>query len=172
MIVFVTVGSTKFDTLIETVLSEPFIEALHAKEFTRLVVQCGDSSCSHTATLDHGSLTLLNIGEVEIEIWKYKPNLEEEYKRADLVISHAGSGTILEVLRLRKPLIVVPNPTLLDNHQEELAKTLANLGHLETTTIRDLPNSLASFDAESIVPFPEFDGAKFARIMDEEMGFI
>jgi beta-1,4-N-acetylglucosaminyltransferase len=32
-------------------------------------------------------------------------------------------------------MIAVPNPTLLDNHQEELALALAELGHLQTSTI-------------------------------------
>ena len=45
-----------------------------------------------------------------------------------------GSGTILDVLRLNKPLIVVPNSSLLDNHQQELADALADLGHLKTCT--------------------------------------
>ena len=49
--------------------------------------------------------------------------------------SDAGSGTILDVLRLHKPLIVVPNPTLLDNHQEELADALAGLGHVKATAV-------------------------------------
>lgn len=47
----------------------------------------------------------------------------------------AGSGTILDVLRLQKPLIVVPNPTLLDDHQQELASALAGLGHVKAATI-------------------------------------
>jgi beta-1,4-N-acetylglucosaminyltransferase len=46
-----------------------------------------------------------------------------------------GSGTILEVLRMGKPLIVVPNNTLADNHQLELAKALADLGHLKTCSV-------------------------------------
>lgn len=33
----------------------------------------------------------------------------------------AGSGSIFEALRLRLPLVVVPNPLLMDNHQAELA---------------------------------------------------
>lgn len=32
-------------------------------------------------------------------------------------------------------MIVVPNPTLLDNHQEELASALAALGHLKTSRV-------------------------------------
>lgn len=46
-----------------------------------------------------------------------------------------GSGTILDVLRSGKPLIVVPNPTLMDNHQEELALQLDSLGHLRATSV-------------------------------------
>lgn len=41
-----------------------------------------------------------------------------------------GSGTILEVLRVGLPLIVVPNPQLLHNHQDELAKQLAVNGYV------------------------------------------
>lgn len=107
-----------------------------------------------------------------VKLWKFKPSLEEEYERADLVISHAGSGTILDVLRLGKPLIVVPNPTLLDNHQEELASALAELGHLQSTTVADLPRAIQIFDPSALVPFPAFEGSRFARLLDEEMGFI
>jgi hypothetical protein len=35
-----------------------------------------------------------------------------------------GTGTILAALRLGVPLIVVPNPDLADNHQQELAQIL------------------------------------------------
>lgn len=38
---------------------------------------------------------------------------------------HAGSGSIFETLTARKPLIVVPNPLLMDNHQAELGDHLA-----------------------------------------------
>lgn len=46
-----------------------------------------------------------------------------------------GSGTILDVLRSGRPLIVVPNPTLMDNHQEELALQLDRLGHLKASSV-------------------------------------
>ena len=49
-------------------------------------------------------------------------------------VSSEGSGTILDVLRIPKPLIIVPNPTLLDNHQQELADVLEQQGHLVAST--------------------------------------
>lgn len=47
---------------------------------------------------------------------------------ADHVI--LGAGTILDVMRMGVPLIVVPNPRLLDNHQEELARELVRQGYV------------------------------------------
>ncbi len=44
--------------------------------------------------------------------------------------SRTGSGSILDALRIAVPLIVVPNPSLLDNHQEELAEELARQGYV------------------------------------------
>lgn len=41
-----------------------------------------------------------------------------------------GSGSILAALRINAPLIVVPNPHLLDNHQNELAEELARQGYV------------------------------------------
>lgn len=41
-----------------------------------------------------------------------------------------GSGSILDALRLSVPLVVVPNPELLDNHQLELAEELARQGYV------------------------------------------
>lgn len=41
-----------------------------------------------------------------------------------------GSGSILDALRVGVPLIVVPNPALLDNHQVELAEQLAAQGYV------------------------------------------
>ncbi|KAG5639528.1 hypothetical protein H0H81_000673 [Sphagnurus paluster] len=172
MLAFVTVGSTRFDSLVQSVLEPSVLASLRRKGYTKLVVQCGNSSFELERSLAFGArnLTLERDG-VAIELWKFKPTLQEEYESADLVISHAGSGTILDVLRLGKPLIVVVNPTLLDNHQQELASALADLGHLQHSGIPDLAHTIDNFDPSVLKPFPAFDGSRFANLLDEHMGF-
>ena len=56
-----------------------------------------------------------------VSSYRFKAGLEEDMRAARLVISHAGSGSIFEALALCKPLIVVVNEALMDNHQAELA---------------------------------------------------
>lgn len=90
MLVFVTVGSTKFDALAQAAVSEPVLTALHAKRFTRVVLQRGNSNLDLTSTGD--SLTMSKAG-VDIETWKFKPSIQDEIERADLIISHAGEDT-------------------------------------------------------------------------------
>ncbi len=41
-----------------------------------------------------------------------------------------GAGTVLDAMRLDVPIIVVPNTSLLDNHQVELAEELERQGYV------------------------------------------
>ncbi|KAK2465789.1 hypothetical protein APHAL10511_002333 [Amanita phalloides] len=171
--VLVTVGSTGFDLLVQTVISDAFLDALHAKGFTDMTIQYGSSKFHvdgvNSDNFDYSSLHSCGI---DIHLWKYKPSILAEMENADLVISHAGSGTVLEALRMHKALIVVPNTTLLDNHQIEVARALEAQGHLKSSTVVDLVKSIVDFNPEKVNPFPPFDGTKFARLVDEEMGFV
>lgn len=59
------------------------------------------------------------------------------HARVWMLIPTTGSGSILAALRIDAPLVVVPNPELLDNHQVELAEAVAEKkwaihGHLES----------------------------------------
>jgi beta-1,4-N-acetylglucosaminyltransferase len=38
--------------------------------------------------------------------------------------------------------------------------------------ISDLSQAIQNFDLSALVPFPAFEGSRFARLLDEEMGFI
>lgn len=46
-----------------------------------------------------------------------------------LIRDISGTGTILDGMRVSVPLIVVPNPTLKDNHQVELAEEIQRQGY-------------------------------------------
>lgn len=61
--------------------------------------------------------------------YRYKPSIDSDIASSDLVISHGGSGSILQVLRAGKPLIAVVNSTLMHNHQTEIVRAMEAQGH-------------------------------------------
>ncbi|XP_078242546.1 LOW QUALITY PROTEIN: UDP-N-acetylglucosamine transferase subunit ALG13-like [Pogona vitticeps] len=66
-----------------------------------------------------------------LDAFRFKNSISADVQTADLVISHAGAGSCLEVLEAGKPLlVVVKDKLLMDNHQLELAKQLCRDGHL------------------------------------------
>lgn len=89
--VFVTVGSTKFDDLVQSILSDPLIEVLRARGCKHLVVQVGNSQVP-TQWLDRPLVQ--DLGTITVEWWRFKPDLSEEVAKADLIISHAGKCAI------------------------------------------------------------------------------
>jgi len=168
---FVTVGSTRFDHLVQRALSDSVIDVLRSKGYSKIVVQCGNSQFD-TGLYEQSGERWVRKGDEDVEVWRFKPSLQEDYEQADLVISHAGSGTIIDVLRMRKPLIVIPNETLLDNHQKELASSLVHLGHLRASTVPELPQAIEELNPSDLVPFPAFNGSRFREMLDDEMGFM
>jgi beta-1,4-N-acetylglucosaminyltransferase len=90
MLAFLTVGSTRFDSLIASAFTPRFLSALQRKGYSYLVVQCGNSSFELATEIQNGETRTLDRAGVHIEYWKFKPSLQGEYEKADLVISHAG----------------------------------------------------------------------------------
>ncbi|KAJ3113236.1 N-acetylglucosaminyldiphosphodolichol N-acetylglucosaminyltransferase catalytic subunit alg13 [Phlyctochytrium bullatum] len=158
---FVTVGSTKFDKLIAAVGSVPFLAALERLGFTHLTVQHGNSP-NPFATSPSTSLT--------IATFQFDPSLETYMQQADLLIAHAGTGTILEAFDLRKRMIAVPNDTLLHNHQLEFAEALDEMGYLVHATPEGLVDVLLGRRWEKVKPRPPADPAPIIRIIEEEAG--
>ncbi|KAF3058666.1 UDP-N-acetylglucosamine transferase subunit alg13 [Daldinia childiae] len=141
---FVTIGaSASFKLLIEEVLSEAFIAKLKSLRFTHLTIQCGPDydyflsvEPESESDPDDPDELLITGFPYHDDIRRYmeltssshvNPTLKRE---RGLIITHAGSGSILEALDFDSVLIAVPNPTLMDNHQLEIAEEMDSQGHL------------------------------------------
>ncbi|MCJ1462766.1 N-acetylglucosaminyldiphosphodolichol N-acetylglucosaminyltransferase catalytic subunit alg13 [Pseudocyphellaria aurata] len=188
---FVTIGATaRFDLLIKAALSPPFLQSLNASGYTALVLQHGAEGAQiyndFTSANGAGSE-----GRYGLDIFGFdfnKRGLGAEMQAAKgragmaegVVISHAGSGSILDALRIAVPIVVVPNPSLLDNHQVELAEELSSQGYVVHGRLEALPDALRQSDLlrEKRKSWPpdnrrhDPSGRGLAGVMDDEMGFV
>lgn len=130
MKVFVTVGTTLFADLINVISSNDTLD--HLKKVlgcTHLKMQYGKGSIP--ASLQNYTKTDGNDSPfVLVTAYDFKPSLATDMKEADLIVCHAGAGTVMEVLQLEKPAVVVINRKLMDNHQQELANAFGQRGNL------------------------------------------
>ncbi|KAJ5224484.1 uncharacterized protein N7469_007987 [Penicillium citrinum] len=127
----VTVGATaSFERLIRQVLNEQFFAQLAKYHYTHLLVQYGKDGEAiwndFQVQFPRGCEKLHGIAVAGFDfrpnLWQYMRLATNDHNQElGIVISHAGTGTILDALRLALPLIIVPNPDLADNHQEDLA---------------------------------------------------
>ena len=130
-----TVGSTApFPGLIEACLSRPVLATLSQLGYTELRLQHGSAELPPVVVFPH----------LRITDFAFAPSLSPEITKADLIISHAGAGTILEALRMGKRLVIVPNQALMDNHQLELAEELDRLGYCVCGTVKLVVNTCFS----------------------------
>ncbi|KAM9274267.1 UDP-N-acetylglucosamine transferase subunit ALG13-like [Morus bassanus] len=160
--VFVTVGTTSFDDLIATVCSPAALQVLQSRGYEKLVLQVGRGALKPE---------LCSTSALAVEAFRFKESLAEDLWRADLVISHAGAGSCLETLEKGKPLVVVINEKLMNNHQLELAKQLHRDGHVLYCNCSTLVDTLQSMDLSTLKPFPPGQPEKFALFLDKVVGF-
>ncbi|GFQ02042.1 UDP-n-acetylglucosamine transferase subunit alg13 homolog [Phtheirospermum japonicum] len=163
-IVFVTVGTTCFDSLVRSVDTKEVREALFKKGYTDLVIQMGRGSYIPTKSAGGD-------GSVSVDYFTFSSSIADYLKSASLVISHAGSGSIFETLRLKKPLIVVVNEDLMDNHQSELAEELAERNHLFCARPLTLYETISVMDLGSLVDYQPGDATPVANFINRFLGF-
>ena len=74
--------------------------------------------------------------KMHVRWYRFQPSLLQDMKQADIILCHAGAGTLLEALAIRReqrqpPIInAVINSTLMNNHQSELAEELEKRKHI------------------------------------------
>jgi beta-1,4-N-acetylglucosaminyltransferase len=212
--VFVTVGTTKFDQLITAVSSPKAIRWFHENNYTHLTIQYGrgtrpsiippssfvdgsdgggSSSSSNNSSRKNNNSELHPL--LKIRTYDFLPSLQDDMNDADLIISHAGAGTVMEALRLQKKLVVVINTLLMDNHQTELATAMADRGYLymveqpedlllddggvgdstcdeDNSKIKDSNmRTWSEFDEFIPQPYKDGDDMAFPKILNAFMGF-
>ena len=99
--VFVTVGTTPFDNLIK--FCDDNID------FSKFEVIAQVSK--------HSKYNPQNIKTID-----FVKNIDTFYDAADIVISHAGAGSVFKLLEKNKKSIFVNNYTMKDNHQEDICR--------------------------------------------------
>ncbi|KAM3366818.1 hypothetical protein ACQJBY_015877 [Aegilops geniculata] len=162
-VVFVTVGTTCFDALVKVVDSEELKQALLQKGYTDLLIQMGRGTYKPSKASGNSSL--------QVEHFTFSPSIADNIREASLVISHAGSGSIFETLRLGKPLIVVVNEDLMDNHQSELAEELAERNHLFCAHPQTLRETVEAMDLNTLQPYVPGEAKPVVALINRFLGF-
>ncbi|KAJ5109204.1 family 28 glycosyltransferase [Penicillium angulare] len=194
---FVTVGATaSFERLVEEVLDEAFFKTLANNKFTHLIVQYGkDTKVLVNELLDknpnnspgrHG--IILNTFDFAPDLSRYMGMAMErppqgmedrpvvQKQKLGLIITHAGTGSILEALRCGVPTIVVPNPDLADNHQEELALMIQKLKYGVMARVGDVIPAVENLNkliAEKLDSRArDMDEAQVRPAMSDQLSFV
>ncbi len=166
MHVFLTVGSTRFDALVQAALDQPVLDALNARGYRSLDVQCGNSDFD-TAQLqqladDHWQRTAHTL---DINVWRFKPSLKQDYERADLIISHAGIPSFPALASPPVPPTAFSSPgsgTIIDVLVSCTASTLRHIARataLKTVVIKHRTKSTLSGSKPSTSSPPAVPGS-------------
>ncbi|KAI0521801.1 hypothetical protein F5B22DRAFT_661188 [Xylaria bambusicola] len=163
---FVTIGATAgFRGLLQEVVSPKFLTTLQSRNFTDLIVQCGpDLDYFLTITPDNSQESY----GIEITAFSYAPDLNKYFALASrgeygnsnsqrdrgVIISHAGSGSIIGALEFDSKLIAVPNPELMDNHQLEIAEEMELQGFLIHGTLGSVAEAIKKIDITDLRKWP------------------
>jgi UDP-N-acetylglucosamine transferase subunit ALG13 len=97
-------------------------------------------------------------------------SMDEVYKRADIIISTCGAGTILENVTHGRKLVVVQNPGITGGHEWELVSKLESLGCL--IWCKNLSNLLFCINEAKSKEFKKFKPEKFniSAVLEEIEG--
>ncbi|KAG9393341.1 Glycosyltransferase family 28 C-terminal domain [Carpediemonas membranifera] len=111
----VCVGTTEFAPLTAACEIEIFSNFLKYVGVTSVAIQYGSAPRPALQSTD----------TLKVELFDYTPDLSSYISAADMIISHAGAGIILETCRSNAAVhLIVVNDKLMNNHQVELARQM------------------------------------------------
>ena len=110
MVIFVTVGTERFDDLV--------------KKIDELV---GEGKINEKVIMQIGKGKYI---PKNCEYFRYAESLKLYREKANLVIGHGGLASILESIMEHKKYIGVANPDWVDNHQKEILKKMSDENYI------------------------------------------
>ena len=113
---FITVGTTPFDSLIRYC-----DENINLSKF-EVIAQVSELA----------SYTVQNIKGIT-----FTKDINTYYNDADIVITHAGAGSTYNLLEMNKKVILVPNNTLKDGHQNDICKFIKDHNYGEVLSLEN-----------------------------------
>ena len=146
MKIFVTVGTTPFDSLIGAVDAQLCVN----HEVTSQISQGEYKPVNH-------------------EFFEFSDHVETYFEDADLIISHGGAGSIYRLLEMGKKLVIVPNLERLDAHQQDICNYMEKNGH--ALACEDLNELSQVVERALAFEFKQFSPVPFSGI-DEIRAYL
>ena len=189
MSLLITTGATiTFKSLVLSSLSNPFINSITHFGISHIYFQYGNekndvslhfltqclssNDTFHGVTLDNSGCGVYKHRSLVIEFFPFSHDLDSYINKCDFVISHGGTGTILDVLKLNKKLLVVYNESLMDNHQFEVASEFYNRGYcliLPSSELANVGDMLSCLQLKSFNRFDQGNSTVLESIIIEEV---
>jgi len=158
--IFVTVGTQfSFDRLIKGVDSW-----LETNQSVEVVAQIG-----HSAYLPK-----------RIKFYDFidAKEFDEKFKEAELIVSHAGTGTILKAIDYRKRIIIMPRRSKLgehrNDHQIDGSKYCGSIDGIEFVyTDKELRDALSRLTSQQQIDVPERnDSCDLEKLIENIRSFL
>ena len=138
--ILITVGTTPFDNLIKHIDE-------NAPQELDLLFQIADGDYEPT----------------RFSWFSFTDDINNLYREAELVICHAGAGTVYTLLEMVQRIIVIPNLSRKDVHQTELAKFVEDNNYGAVCwSINDVFHTLSQISGRKFLTYEKdpffFDG--------------
>ena len=128
------------------------------QDFSRLLKYIEESNIKDEIIVQAG-YTKFNSNKMKIFDFINYDDMERYIEKADLIITHAGTGSVLTPLKMGKKVIVCSRLSKygehVDNHQKQLTEVLKEAGYIleldENNKLNDLIHDLNDFKPKKYI---------------------
>ncbi|EGQ7762005.1 glycosyltransferase, partial [Vibrio alginolyticus] len=103
------------------------------------------------------------------DFFKFSKNIHDYYNSADVVITHAGAGSIYSLVESKVKTIIVPNLDRIDKHQIDIARFMECNGY--ALVMWDFENPLKIVQEAKSTNFNPYVKEEFFKV-DEILEYI